>query len=94
MNKEYWKPIVPTSQEGINVWNDSTEYVLGNKVFLGTTGALSSQEFYECIKENVNQRPIIGEAIYSNGVYDNPKRIKLWLRERLKFLDSLLEYNK
>ena len=51
-------------------------------------------EFYECIKENVNQRPIIGEDIYANGCYDNPKRIKLWLRERLKFLDSLLEYNK
>ena len=94
LNKEYWKPIVPTSQEGINVWNDSTKYVLGNKVFLGTTGALFSQEFYECIKENVNQRPIIGEAVYADGCYDNPKRIKLWLRERLKFLDSLLEYNK
>ena len=94
LNKEYWKPIVPTSQEGINAWNDSTEYVIGNKVFLGTTGALFSQEFYECIKENINQRPIIGDVVYSNGVYDNPKRIKLWLRERLDFLDNLLEYNK
>ena len=94
LNKEYWKPIVPTSQEGINVWNDSDEYVIGNKVFLGATGALYNQEFYECIKENVNQRPIIGEVVYSNGCYDNPKRIKLWLRGRLVFLDNLLEYNK
>ena len=94
LNKEYWKPIVPLSQEGINVWNDSAEYVKGDKVFLGTIGALFGQEFYECVKENVNQRPISGEVIYSNGVYDNPKRIKLWLRERLGFLDNLLEYNK
>ena len=94
LNKEYWKSIVPSSQEGINVWNDSNEYVKGDKVFLGIIGSLANQEFYECIKDNMNQRPIIGEAIYSNGVYDNPKRIKLWLRARLGFLDNLLEYNK
>lgn len=93
LNKEYWKPIVPSSQECIDMWNDTARYVEGDKVFLGKTGALSEQGFYECIKDNINQRPVTYD-FYPNGFYDNPKRIKLWLIERLGFLDNLLEYNK
>ena len=93
LNKEYWKPIVPSSQEGIDMWNDTARYVEGDKVFLGKTGALFEQGFYECIKDNINQRPVTND-FYPNGFFDNPKRIKLWLRGRLGFLDNLLEYNK
>lgn len=93
INAEYWKQIGARETTEVT-YDPDADYAVGDEVLYGTT--MYATMLYKCVKACKNQPPTLGSyenVPYYGGCYDSPRRIKLWLDDKIAYLDSVLLTN-
>ena len=91
VNNEYW--MIEGNVEDVVDYDSSRIYNVGEYCFYGKFQDNGVK--CKCIKQCQGVPPLTrfyDDVPYEGGFYDTPERIKLWLMERISFLDSLYQY--
>ena len=88
-NDAYW---VCVAIEGstIPIWNDSTAYVIGDKVRIA--GA-EHEYIFKCIQNNTNKNPVTGtyqNSPYELGFYNSLDRVRKVLEKRITIIETAI----
>ena len=96
-NVEYWQEVGWVGSSSTSpLWDENTNYNVGDSVVMKMHPNYSHLYKYNCIKNNVNVCPVT--KFYNSfpqvgGYYESPKRMKKWMLEQIQLCDTLLNYN-
>lgn len=93
VNSEYWE-FARTGRIWEEFYDESKTYKVGKVIRYGKAIG-SSYCMFRCIKENAGELPLTqlyNYYPYEMGFYNSIERVRVWLQERIAFLDTYYNY--